>query len=56
MQKERKGTFLNSAYSGYPSFPPTPALISPFLQALGSPDPHPQLHGECERQASTVNL
>lgn len=38
MQKDIKGLFLNSTYSGHSSLP---SLVSPFLQALGSPVLYP---------------
>lgn len=51
MQKDIKGLFLNSTYSGHSSLP---FLISPLLKALGSPVPHP--HTVSEWMSNTVNL
>lgn len=51
MQKDIKGLLMNFTYSGHSSLP---FLISPFLQALGSPVPH--AHTVSEWMSNTVNL
>lgn len=50
MQKDIKGPFLNSTYSGHSSLS---FLLSPFLKALGSPVLHPDTVSEW--MSNTVN-
>ena len=53
MQKVHEGAF-SEFHVFWPPFPPALPLISPFLQALGSPVLHP--HRVSEWWANTVNL